>query len=370
MTSDHPSVRSNRPTVPPRWAHGPQWLLGVGGLAVLLALAWRLATTREPTAEASCSPEPKTGYSSKVAKDQGTKLELLLSSAHKDKVSLDAVDKIVSQIDETYAAVTDKHQACVMLFKTMLCSQNRDPASVLTLRLAENVPRLCDSQPDALKEAVSGGGQAIAVPPGDTSAESAQPPPSNSGDIVLVDDTAAAQNELARQAQHAREQQVLREKKEQLARQQELEREKQQQAEAAHQQELDRQRQQQAETARLQEQEHQKQQADLVHQQQVESQRKQQEDAARQARQSCRNQCDKDHDACVSKAQGATEDCELKIQNESNFIQCNCPNWPAGNFACLAVCQSASSRAQRCANVSQDREQRCDDERDTCRAGC
>jgi hypothetical protein len=76
------------------------------------------------------------------------------------------------------------------------------------------------------------------------------------------------------------------------------------------------------------------------------------------------------HDQCASDANRASEDCVSKIQNETNYISCSCPNWPVGNFACNSVCQSAYNRAQSCSSVSAARESRCDDSLDTCSSGC
>ena len=97
---------------------------------------------------APCQVEPMSGYHSEVELEEGRKLGRLVSIVGPSEGS----DKASAQITSAFQRIEDKHQACVMLFKTMLCASEHPDSSLANI-LSAKVQVLCGDRPDALVEA-------------------------------------------------------------------------------------------------------------------------------------------------------------------------------------------------------------------------
>jgi hypothetical protein len=82
----------------------------------------------------------------------------------------------------------------------------------------------------------------------------------------------------------------------------------------------------------------------------------------------CQRACDDTRNQCVASAPGDATRCQAAIQAETNFKACSCPNYPAGDYTCYSVCNSAYERGKSCTPAS--RTQDCKSEGERCRAAC
>lgn len=85
---------------------------------------------------------------------------------------------------------------------------------------------------------------------------------------------------------------------------------------------------------------------------------------------SCKKRCKKRKEACVERAQDALTNCTESVRSNLYVRQCNCPNWPIGNFQCEEVCRQASGQSLACAEIEDAAEETCKDEKRDCLDGC